>query len=158
MRQRVLPISTAALLLGLAGCSTVSPIAATVENPGMANAEVALQQSMGETGRELSRIGDMRPAAVASARPKVLPGELEREISFQWHGSLDDAVRELAKIVGYTVEIRNATIFTERVQVSIEPPPRRAYDLFRELGVQAGARAGVHVDPQHHSVEVVYHA
>ncbi|MCW2318925.1 uncharacterized protein YceK, partial [Rhodoblastus acidophilus] len=51
------------MVVGLAGCSTVTPITTTVAAPGMPNAELALQQSMAETGREMARIGDMRPAA-----------------------------------------------------------------------------------------------
>jgi len=144
------------VVVGLAGCSTVTPIPTTVAAPGMPNAELALQQSMTETGREMARIGDMRPAAAAAARPKVAPGELDREVSFQWSGSLDDGVRELARLVGYEVVIRNASIFTQRPQVAIDPRPRRVYDLFRQLGEQAGANAHVRVDPQHHLVEVVY--
>ncbi|MBB4200229.1 defect-in-organelle-trafficking protein DotD [Rhodoblastus sphagnicola] len=122
----------------------------------MPNAELALQQSMGDTGREMARIGDMRPSAAAAARPKVVPGELDREVSFQFNGSLDDAVRELTRLVGYELVIKNASIFTQRPQVAIDPRPRRVYDLFRELGDQAGPKAHVRVDPQHHLVEVVY--
>ena len=157
MRQRV----TTSILIGLAalslaGCASVTPIPATVPTPGMPNAERALQASMSDVGREMARIGKMGPEAAASDRPRVVPGELDRRVSFQWNGSLDDAVRELARVVGYTVQIRGASVFTPRVHVSIDPAPRRAYDLFRILGEQAGSQAIVRLDSQHHVVEVVY--
>jgi defect-in-organelle-trafficking protein DotD len=142
--------------LSLAGCASVTPIPTTVATPGMPNAERALQASMSDVGREMARIGKMGPDVAASDRPTVVPGELDRQVSFQWNGSLDDAIRELSKVVGYTVEIRGASPFTPRVQVSIDPAPRRVYDLFRMLGEQAGSQAGVRLDSQHHLVEVVY--
>lgn len=144
--------------LSLAGCSTVTPIEPTVATPGMANAEKALQQSMGDVGREMARIGKIGPEVAASDRRTVVPGELDREVSFQWHGSLDDGVRQLADLVGYSVEVKGASLFTPRVQVAIDPAPRRVYDLFRLLGEQADTRANVRVDPQHHRVEIVYGA
>ncbi|WP_294537736.1 DotD/TraH family lipoprotein [uncultured Rhodoblastus sp.] len=140
----------------LAGCAQVTPIATTVPMPGMPNAEFALQRSMSDVGVEMARIGKIGPEVVASDRPIVVPGELDRRVSFQWNGSLDDAVRELGKVVGYTVEIRGASIFMPRVQVSIDPAPRRVFDLFIILGEQAGSQAVVRLDSRHHVVEVVY--
>ncbi|WP_294532798.1 DotD/TraH family lipoprotein [uncultured Rhodoblastus sp.] len=157
MRQRVsTPVLVALAALSLAGCASVTPIPTTVATPGMPNAERELQESMSDVGREMARIGKMGPEVAASDRPTVVPGELDRQVSFQWNGSLDDAIRELAKLVGYAVEIKGASPFTPRVQVSIDPAPRRVYDLFRMLGEQAGSQAGVRLDSQHHLVEVVY--
>ncbi len=157
MAQRISTrIVVSLVALCLAGCASVTPIPTTVATPGMPNAERALQASMTDVGREMARIGNMGPAAAASARPIVVSGELDRQVSFQFNGSLDDAVRQLAQIIGYAVEIRGASPFAERVLVSIDPAPRRVYDLFRMLGEQAGSQAAVKLDSQHHVVEVIY--
>jgi len=138
--------------LSLAGCAA-TPIPTTVDMPGMPNAEIALQKSMDDVGREMDRIGKMGPEAATSNKPVVVPGELDRQVSFQWNGSLDDAVRELARTVGYRT-IVSGPMTAARVRVSIDPAPRRVYDILRMLGEQAGATAMVHVDPQHQRVEV----
>jgi defect-in-organelle-trafficking protein DotD len=155
MRRCVSILIPGLAALSLTGCAATQ-IAANVDMPGMPNAEIALQKSMDDVGREMERIGKMGPESAASAKPVVVPAELERQVSFQWNGSLDDAVRELAKTVGYAAVVTGPST-AARVRVSIDPAPRRVYDLLQVLGDQAGTLAVVHVDPQHQRVEVVYH-
>lgn len=155
MRRRVSFLCAGLAALSLAGCAA-TPIPTTVNMPGMPNAEIALQESMADVGREMERIGKMGPEAAASVNPVVVPAELDREVSFQWDGPLDDAVRELAKTVGYRVIVRGP-MTVARVRISVDPAPRRVYDILQMLGDEAGSTATVHVDPQHQRVEVVYH-
>ncbi len=62
VRRSRAPLLAASLIAcGLAGCSSVTPIATNVDTPGMPNAEVALQKSMDETSSELDP--DRRDAA-----------------------------------------------------------------------------------------------
>ena len=64
VRRSRAPVLAASLIAcGLAGCSSVTPVATNVDTPGMPNAEVALQKSMDETAGELARIGVMQPTA-----------------------------------------------------------------------------------------------
>ena len=56
------------IVLALAGCG-VTPVVPNVETPGMSNSEVALQKSMDETAREMTRIGAMRPSAAMASKP-----------------------------------------------------------------------------------------
>ena len=155
MRQEVSSLWVVFAVAGLAGCAA-TPIATNLDMPGMPNAEIALQKSMDDVGHEMERIGKMELEAAASVQPVVVPAELERQVSFQWNGSLDDAVRTLAKTVGYAAVV-SGPMTAARVRVSIDPAPRRVYDIFRMLGDQAGSYAAVHVDPQHQRVEVVYY-
>src|SRR5208337_4427629 len=83
------------LALALAGCG-VTPVAPTVETPGMSNPEVALQTSMDETAREMARV---------EAKPTVVAGELDRVVSMQWNGGLDGAVRRLSETIGYRTRV-----------------------------------------------------
>ena len=55
-RSRASLLAASLIACGLAGCSSVTPIATNVDTPGMPNAEVALQKSMDETSTELTRI------------------------------------------------------------------------------------------------------
>ena len=97
VRRSRAPLLAASLIAcGLAGCSSVTPVATNVDTPGMPNAEVALQKSMDETAGELARIGAMQPAAAVASQPTVVPGELERVVAMSWNGALDGAVKKLA--------------------------------------------------------------
>ncbi|HEY1783153.1 MAG TPA: DotD/TraH family lipoprotein [Roseiarcus sp.] len=141
--------------LALAGCG-VTPVAPTVDTPGMPNAEVALQKSMDETSRELARIGAMRPSAASASQPTAVAGELERVVSMSWNGALDGAVRKLAETIGYRVAVTgNAP--QGGVNVAVDASPRRVYDILHGLGDQAGEAATVRVDQQHQLIEVIYH-
>jgi defect-in-organelle-trafficking protein DotD len=140
---------------GLAGCSSVTPIATNVDAPGMPNAEVALQKSMDETSTELNRIGTVQLDAAVASQPTVVPGELERVVAMSWNGGLDGAVRKLADTVGYRVVVTGNG--SQAVNVVVNPTPQRAYDILHGLGDQAGAFATVRVDAQHQLLEVIYH-
>src|ERR1700730_685225 len=124
VRRSRAPVFAASLIAcGLAGCSSVTPVATNVDTPGMPNAEVALQKSMDETVGELARIGAMQPAAAVASKPTVVPGELERVVAMSWNGGLDGAVRKLADTVGYRVVVSGNAPRTGNVVV--DPAPHR---------------------------------
>jgi defect in organelle trafficking protein DotD len=141
------------LALALAGCG-VTPIAPIVDTPGISNPEVALQKSMDDTAREMTRIGAMQPST--PSQPAVVAGELDRVVSMQWNGPLDGAVKRLGETIGYSTAI-TGTVPQAGVNVAVDPIPRRAYDILHGLGDQAGDAATVRVDQQHQVLEVIYH-
>jgi hypothetical protein len=141
--------------LSLAGCG-VTPIAPNVDTPGMPNAEIALQKSMDDTAREMTRIGAMQPSAVVASKPTVVAGELDRVVSMQWSGPLDGAVRRLGETIGYRTVVRGSAP-QAGVNVAVDPAPRRVYDILHTLGDQVGDAATVRVDQQHRLIEVIYH-
>ena len=141
--------------MALAGCS-VTPIAPNVDTPGISNPETALQTSMEETAREMTWIGAIQPNAAIASQPTVVAGELDRMISMQWNGPLDGAVKRLGETIGYRTAITGAAPLAG-VNVTVDPTPRRAYDVLHGLGDQAGDAATVRVDQQHQKLEVIYH-
>ena len=137
VRRSRAPLLAASLIAcGLAGCSSVTPVATNVDTPGMPNAEVALQKSMDETSTELTRIGAMQPAAAVASKPTVVPGELERVVAMSWNGGLDGAVRKLADTIGYRAAVSGNA--SRAVNVVVDPAPQRVYDILHGLGDQAG--------------------
>jgi hypothetical protein len=156
VRRSRAPLLAASLIAcGLAGCSSVTPVATNVDTPGMPNAEVALQKSMDETAGELARIGEMQPAAAVASQPTVVPGELERVVAMSWNGALDGAVKKLADTIGYRAAVSGNA--SRAVNVVVDPTPQRVYDILHGLGDQAGDAATVRVDAQHQLLEVTYH-
>src|ERR1700761_3437602 len=154
-RSRASLLAASLIACGLAGCSSVTPIATNVDTPGMPNAEVALQKSMDETSTELTRIGALQPAAAVASQPTVVPGELDRVVAMSWNGGLDGAVRKLANTGGYRVVVSGNA--SQAVNVVVNPTPQRVYDILHGLGDQAGELATVRVDAQHQLLEVIYH-
>ena len=144
------------IALTLSGCSTVVPIAADVDSPGMPNPEVALQKSLDETSHELTRIGAIEPMKAVAAKPPIVAGELDRVVSLQWNGALDGAVKRLAETIRYRTAISGNAPQGD-VNVTVDPAPRRVYDILQALGDEAGAQATVRVDQQHQLIEVIYH-
>jgi defect in organelle trafficking protein DotD len=152
LRARFAGAGVVAIALGGCGMTTVAP---NVDTPGISNPEVALQKSMDDTAREMTRIGAMQPSAATASRPTVVAGELERVVSMQWSGPLDGAVKRLGETIGYSTTI-TGTVPQAGVNVTVDPTPARVYDILHGLGDQAGDAATVRVDQQHQKLEVIY--
>ena len=122
----------------------------------MPNPEVALQKSLDETSHELTRIGAIEPMRAVAAKPPIVAGELDRVVSLQWNGPLDGAVKRLAETIRYRTAISGNAPKGD-VNVTVDPAPRRVYDILQALGDEVGAAATVRVDQQHQLIEVIYH-
>ena len=151
------------LLLGtamLAGCAApLHPVPTTVEAAGMPNPEFALQKSITDVDAEMAELGEMNPTAASApaVSQPVLADPLQKTVSFTWNGPLDGAVSKLALSVGYTFYV-TAPQNAQPLNISISANSETAYQVFQQLGADAGAKATVQVDPLHHQVQVIHHA
>ena len=154
-RLRLAVLATALL----SGCAHIYPVPTDVAVPGMPNPEVALKQSMSNVAAEMAELGRIGPAGIASVErvEPVIPADLQRTVSFQWNGPLDQGVAKLAQSIGYTFTL-TLPAGVQPCPVSINVSSAPAYQVFRTLGEQAGTKATVQVDILHHQVEVIYHA
>lgn len=149
--------SSCAAGLALCGCAPpVYGVATAVTSPGMPNPELALQQSMTHVGREMDRIGNIKPEEVARETPRIVPGELDAVVSFAWNGPLDEGVERLARSIGYSVTI-SAPPDGQPLNMAINAGPRRVYAIFKQIGDDAGSQATLVVDPLHQTVQVIHH-
>ena len=140
----------------LAGCATpVRPVPTTVVTPGMPNPEEALRQSIQHVDAEMAQLGQLTPAQVTTSAP-VMPEDLQRLVTFKWSGPLDQGVAKLAQSVGYTFFV-TAPPGAQPLQVAVELTNVPAYEVFKALGEEAGARAAVELDLLHHQVQVIHH-
>jgi len=147
-----------ALALLVAGCADLPNVGTDVAMTGMPNTEIALRDSMRLVNAEMGKLGGLVPAPTPSAAGPVLPGELQKVVTFTWAGSLEDGVRQLAGNVGYTVAVVPAPPGQAPAAVSVATGPVPVIRAFQALGDAAGARATVRVDPARRQVEVQYHA
>jgi len=153
MRLAVAPALISALLA--AGCAGVNPVPTTVAVPGMPNPEEALRQSMQHVDAEMAELGRLSPTVARQVQP-VMPADLQRVVSFEWNGPLDQAVAKLSASIGYTF-YTTAPANAQPLEVSIRMASVPAYQVFQTLGAEAGTRATVQVDPLHHQVQVIHH-
>jgi len=151
LRLAVAPALISALLA--AGCAGVNPT--TVAVPGMPNPEEALQQSMQHVDAEMAELGRRTPTVARQVQP-VMPADLQRLVSFEWSGPLDQGVAKLAASIGYTF-YTTAPANAQPLDVAIRMASVPAYQVFQTLGAEAGTRATVQVDPLHHQVQVIHH-
>jgi defect-in-organelle-trafficking protein DotD len=139
----------------LAACVETPAIPPTVAVPGMPNAEEALRLSMAHVDAQMAKLGGITPPHVIAAEP-VMPAELMRKVDFRFAGTLDKAVRQLARTLGYGVYI-DAPPDGEYLTVSIAAEDSQIGDILRALGDQMGSRATVDVDAVHHAIRVTHH-
>lgn len=149
---RILPVT----VLVLAGCAAVPSVPADVDAPGMPNAELALRDSVRQVNAEMASLGTMVPTLRIAQADPVVPAELQKIVSFEWHGPLDGAVRKLADSVGYTVSIRAPE---QAVELPVEMSPRREqiFQMLQQLGEAVGINATVELDPLLHRITVIHH-
>ena len=159
-RPRPFPLLSAlAISLLAAGCAGFPNVGTDVATTGMPNTETALRDSMRLVDAEMGKLGGLAPApAPSAAAGPVLPGELQKVVTFTWAGSLEDGVRQLAGNVGYAVALVPAPPGQAPAAVSVATGPVPVIQAFRALGDAAGTRATVRVDPARRQVEVLYHA
>lgn len=150
-------LCAAALSTGLfvSGCAATVPVPTTVEMPGMPNPEASLQRSIQHVEAEMGELGVMS-SSVAQVSGPVLPEDLQRPVSFVWNGPLDAGVAKLAASIGYTF-YTTGPASQQPLIVAIQISSVPVYQVFQSLGEEAGTRATVQLDPQHHSVQVIHH-
>jgi len=150
-------VEAAAALL-VVGCSSTPEVGTDVAMTGMPNAELALRESMRLVDAEMGKLGTMGPAPVERVVGPVLPGELQKVVTFSWTGTLEEGVRTLAESVGYAVAVAPPPPGQAPVQVGLVTGQVPIIQAFQALGNAAGARATVRVDPVRRQVDVIYRA
>ncbi|NHO57456.1 DotD/TraH family lipoprotein [Acetobacter lambici] len=104
----------------------------------------------------LGRMDTMGQVRFPMLRPgSVLPAEMNRPMRWDWTGSLDAGVREIAKMVGYKVlspPIDHAPV------VSIHQTHATAGELINELAAAGNPELDVDVDILHHTIRINQHA
>ena len=149
-------VAPLAAALALAGCAAPTiPVPTTVVTPGMPNPEDALRQSIRHVDAEMAELGGLGPRVETPSTP-VVPEDLQRIVSFDWSGPLDQGVAKLAASIGYTFYTSGPPNL-KPLLVSIQINSVPVYRVFHTLGEEAGASATVLVDPQTHQVQVIHH-
>lgn len=121
------------------------------ENTKKARPSVSLEMST-----LLSRMDTLGQVRFPMLRPgSVLPAEMNRPLRWEWTGTVDDGVRLIAQIVGYTVissPVPNCPV------VSIHQSQTTAGELINQLAAAGNPELDVDVDILHHTIRINQHA
>lgn len=83
-----------------------------------------------------------------------IPG-MEQVITMPWQGTLEQAVAKLSAFAGYETKLMGKPPITP-ILVTLGREPATVSDHMRNLGIQAGTRADLVVDPNQRIVEIRY--
>jgi defect in organelle trafficking protein DotD len=83
------------------------------------------------------------------------PQELRRTVTIDWVGPIEPIMRRLADRAGYDMQV-NGDLPPAPVVISLNAREKSVIEVLRDVGLQAGQRADVVVDPEHRIVELNY--
>lgn len=103
----------------------------------------------------LASVEQARNPSAQIQMPPSAPQELRRTMSFDWVGPIEPVARRLADRAGYDFRV-NGDRPPAPVVVSLQAREKSVIELLRDVGLQAGQRADISVDPDQRTVELNY--
>lgn len=105
----------------------------------------------------LAAVEQARTPSASLQMPPSAPVELRRIVSVDWTGPVEPIVRTMADRAGYQLRV-NGDKPQAPLVVSIMAREKSVIEVLRDIGLQAGQRADIVVDPSRKLVEVNYAA
>lgn len=150
--------STALLLYFISGCASEPKVEAPA--PQQDQALLMLQKTAHSIQQSLNQLAEAEQYEKMRQKPneprirKQIQG-MEAAVTMPWSGTIEQAVSKLAGFSGYEVKFMGRPpIIPILVQIGREPAT--VSDHLRNMGIQAGSRADLVIDPKQKVVEVRY--
>ncbi len=103
----------------------------------------------------LASVEQARNPGVVVQMPPSAPQELRRTVSVDWVGPIEPIARSMADRAGYQLQVSGDRPPVP-VVVSIMAREKSVVEVLRDIGLQAGQRANIVVDPDRRIVELDY--
>ncbi len=120
--------------------------------------ELMLADAADRATRALETLAAMESTKMPVKPVAIVPNapvELQRAVTFDWVGPVEPLVEDLTRKAGYRYAIiGNAPSLPITVSLNIQNKP--LINVFRDIGVQMGARADLKVDAQARIIEIQY--
>ncbi len=150
-------VLTAAILTGCAAVQrSGEPFSANSANTDEMLSR-ALAAAAERAAEALERLADAEAATGPVPGPEPsghVPSALLQPVDFSWTGPLEAAARSLAGKANYELSVAGKP--ASPVLVTLKGSQVPLITLFREAGLQAGARATLRVSPERRLIEVIY--
>lgn len=145
-----------ATLIGLVGCASSPRQAVAPVDPAASRLAEAATRVQGNL-QALAEAEAYTRQGVRPGTPRLMqqiPG-LEGVVTMPWAGPIEPAVARLADEAGWKVKVAGRTP-TLPIIVRLDGLPRSIGDALHSMGVQAGTRADVVVDPTSKVIAIEY--
>lgn len=158
--MKIKTIHSVLLLAFISGCA-IGP--QKEEKPAAQQPDQALSM-LHKTARSIEQSLTQLAEAEQYEKMKQKPNEpriykqitgMEGVVTMPWQGTIEQAVSKLAGFSGYEVKFMGKPP-TIPILVQIGREPATVSDHLRNIGIQAGSRADIIVDPKQKIVEVRY--
>lgn len=103
----------------------------------------------------LASVEQARNPGVSIEEARNAPQELRRTVSVDWTGPIEPLTRSLADRAGYQMVV-NGDKPPAPVVISVKANEKSVVEILRDVGLQAGQRADIAVDPDRRIVELNY--
>lgn len=154
MNWKTLFLSAAALLLS--ACTQYKVDQQLVAEPDPVALRLATAADRASTALQtLASIEQARNPGVSVQSAPDAPQELRRTVSVDWAGPIEPVLLSLGDRAGYQIQI-NGDKPPVPIVVSVQAREKSVVEVLRDLGLQAGRRANIVVDPQRRIVELNY--
>ena len=120
--------------------------------------DLMLADAADRATRALETLSAMEQTQIPSNTTAIVPNapqELQRAVTFSWTGPVEPLVEELSRKVGYRYGIIGSQPNTP-ILITITATNKPLINVFRDIGIQMGARADLKVDAASRMVEVQY--
>jgi len=154
MNGKILFLSAAAVLL-LSACTPYRERQLVAEPDPVALRLAAAADRASSALQTLASVEQARNPGVSVQSAPGAPRELRRTVSVAWTGPIEPLLLSLVDRAGYQLQV-NGDKPPVPVVVSVQAREKSVVEVLRDLGLQAGRRADIVVDPQRHIVELNY--
>ncbi len=147
-------------VLALAGCDTASVIRndapQVVASPDRVSLMLADAADKASVALEtLAAIEQYNSPKVATAAPANVPAELNRAVTIDWIGPVEQISKTLADQSGYRFVVLG-DVPPVPVVVDVDVENRPIIEVLRNIGLQLGRRADLKLDSNRRVVEIYY--
>jgi defect-in-organelle-trafficking protein DotD len=156
MKTKISFLGAAGLVLMLSGCHGAMVDQQIAAAPDPVGLRLAAAVDRASTALQtLASVEQSRNPGVSIQSVPAAPQELRRTVSVEWVGPIEPIVRRLADRAGYATQV-NGDRPPAPLVVSILAKQKSVVEVLRDVGLQAGTRADISVDPDRHIVELNY--
>lgn len=151
----LMPVAALSLLL-LSGCVGAKVDRQLVATPDPVGLRLAAAVDRASSALQtLASVEQARNPGVDIQAAPYAPQELRRTVTVDWVGPIEPITRKLADRAGYQTQINGDTP-PAPVVVSLRAKQKSVVEVLRDVGLQAGTRANIVVDPERRIVELNY--
>jgi len=157
MNKKISLLGAAGLVLVISACTPIAKVdQQLVASPDPVGLRLASAVDKASAALQtLAAVEQARNPGVAIQSVPYAPQELRRTVSVDWVGPIEPITRTLADRAGYELRV-NGDMPPAPLVVNIQAKQKSVIEVLRDVGLQAGLRANIVVDPDQRLVELNY--